>query len=110
MVADLIGTEYSATIVGIKECIDNLEVAARNKSEIEWRNNHISPSERFEYLKRYGKPKTFNDKSSAWHEFLEEKIEWYRQIFEQLELCAKDLKYFRKDRLKNLAKKKEDKK
>jgi len=47
--------------------------------------------------------KSLNDKLPFWHKYLDEKLEIFRKIFEQLELCiAEKTKYFRRVAVTNI--------
>jgi len=98
MIGDLQGTKFEKDINKLNADIDSEYEKAKNESDLDWRNTHIGPGQKLAYIKAHGVPRTFNDKSPAWHSFIEVKLKAYRKIFEQLELCIKDLKYFRKER------------
>jgi len=101
MVADIKGSEYEETIndlVKEGEGLFDKELDKQKAFYNAYPNHNKGPV--IEYLP-FVKSKTLFDKGPFYHSYLIKLVFVYRQIFEQLELCLSDFKYFKKAKLGN---------
>jgi len=101
MVADIKDTDYLKEIKKLIEEGDGLYDVQIKKQRNYWDafpNHNKKPV--IEYLP-FVKSTTLYDKGPFYHEHLIKLVHVYRQIFEQLELCLSERKYFKKAKIGN---------
>jgi len=101
MIADIKGSDYATNInklVKEGEKIFDIEIKKQRIFFSSYPNHNKGPV--IDYLP-FVKSGTLFDKGPFYHSYLIKLVFVYRQIFEQLELCLSDFKYFKKAKIGN---------
>jgi hypothetical protein len=103
MIADLQQTTNHNKINELLKSIETLKQTCLNEQKSWWKG--IGYDGQIEYQNKHLSfdPNHLYDKLCYWHEFRNQTVKIYRQIFEQLELCLSGIKYFKKGMYTNLA-------
>jgi hypothetical protein len=107
MIADIHATTYQTKIKELMEKADE-EYKTQLDAQKNWYNTLRFTDPRKEEYKIYVDSGYFNDKGIFYQNYILNKLEVYRKIFEQLEMCLNARKYFKKNKVVSLAQPQED--
>lgn len=102
MIFDIHLTTYQTTIKNLMTDADT-EYATQLGKQKSWYEGLKFNDPRKEEYKVYVESECFNDKGIFYQNYILKKLDSYRKIFEQLEMCLGSRKYFKKSKATNLA-------
>lgn len=104
MIADLEVTTYKPKIYFNLKKAKEIRKEYLNEQINWWNNLDYNQKKKFLNQKEYNNfvPNFLHNKLPFYHDLINEKLEIYRRIFELLELCLANTKYFKKERREHL--------
>jgi hypothetical protein len=102
MIADIENTPYSKEINKLLDKIDDTELECIKEQKRWWNSLDYQSQEKYQSMHLSFDTEHLYDKLCYWHDFLNQQVNIYREIFEQLELCLAKIRYFKKSKKTNI--------